>query len=123
MPILLATAKSSPAGTVRVINTASLAHMFVDGINYDVIKDPTNPLRSKLGHLKLYGQSKLVRHSFVIIFRDDSCSRRPCRQTSCTRMSCTSATRTKASCASRYIQEISSRRWDGTAHGSSRCPT
>ena len=58
LPLLLASAKSSPDGTARVINTSSMGHSFVSGIDFDTIRD--GPKRIKAGTMKLYSQSKFV---------------------------------------------------------------
>ncbi|KAJ7755211.1 NAD-P-binding protein [Mycena metata] len=57
LPVLLATAQTSPDGKVRVVNTASLGSTFAPGIDYDTMCD--SPTRHKLGSIKLYNQSKL----------------------------------------------------------------
>ena len=59
LPTLLATAKVSPDGKVRVVNTSSSAHMFYDGIDFNTFKD--GPARTKKGTQIMYCQSKLVR--------------------------------------------------------------
>ncbi|KAG6333363.1 hypothetical protein ID866_5728 [Astraeus odoratus] len=55
LPILLSTAKSSPNGTVRVVNTSSNGHWF-SGLDFDTFKD--SPKRRGMASMKLYGQSK-----------------------------------------------------------------
>ncbi|KAH7924207.1 NAD(P)-binding protein [Leucogyrophana mollusca] len=55
MPLLLATAKISPDGAARVVNTSSNAHWF-GGFNFDTFKD--GPARRKMSAFQLYGQSK-----------------------------------------------------------------
>ncbi|KAH7927977.1 NAD(P)-binding protein [Leucogyrophana mollusca] len=55
IPLLLSSAKSSPDGTVRVVNTSSNGHWF-SGLKFDTFKD--GPARKKMGDWALYGQSK-----------------------------------------------------------------
>ncbi|KAF8551042.1 NAD(P)-binding protein [Imleria badia] len=55
LPTLLSTAKTSPDGTARVVNTSSNGHWF-GGLKYDTIRD--GPERRKETPWKLYGQSK-----------------------------------------------------------------
>ncbi|KAI6038878.1 hypothetical protein EDC04DRAFT_1844470 [Pisolithus marmoratus] len=55
LPILLSTAESSPAGTVRVVNTSSTAHWF-GSLDFDTFKD--TPKRRAQGTITLYSQSK-----------------------------------------------------------------
>ena len=57
LPILISTAKSSSEGTVRVVNTASLAHWF-GNLEFDTFKD--GPKRRAKRTFWLYGQSKTV---------------------------------------------------------------
>ncbi|KAJ7209097.1 NAD-P-binding protein [Mycena rebaudengoi] len=57
LPVLLETAKSSPDGKARVVNTSSFAHTMVGGIDYDTLRD--SPQRRKIGSQILYNQSKL----------------------------------------------------------------
>jgi hypothetical protein len=65
LPVLAATAKSSPAGTVRVINVSSLGHNRAapEGIRWTSVSPGNDSLeaRKKLGTARLYGQSKLVK--------------------------------------------------------------
>jgi hypothetical protein len=64
LPVITATAKKSPPGTVRVVNVASLGHQVAppEGILWSMLRPGDDFLASakKLGGLKLYGQSKLV---------------------------------------------------------------
>ncbi|KIK97831.1 hypothetical protein PAXRUDRAFT_9936, partial [Paxillus rubicundulus Ve08.2h10] len=55
LPILISTAKSSPEGTVRVVNTASNGHL-LGGLEFDTFKD--GPKRRADETNRLYGQSK-----------------------------------------------------------------
>ncbi|TFL05008.1 hypothetical protein BDV98DRAFT_542593 [Pterulicium gracile] len=55
LPVLLATAKSSPTGKVRVINLSSIAQRF-GGLQFATLKD--SPERKKMTTAKLYIQSK-----------------------------------------------------------------
>lgn len=55
LPTLLSTAKSSPVGTVRVVNTSSTAH-WLGSLDFDTFKD--TPKRRAQGTLHLYNQSK-----------------------------------------------------------------
>ncbi|KAJ7031133.1 NAD-P-binding protein [Mycena alexandri] len=57
LPVLLATAKTSPDGKARVVNTASLGSTFAPGIDYETMRDSAK--RHQLGSIKLYNQSKL----------------------------------------------------------------
>jgi hypothetical protein len=61
----MATAKNSPAGTVRVVNVSSLSHNrgAPEGIRWPTVSPDGNDAleaRKKLGTIRLYGQSKLV---------------------------------------------------------------
>lgn len=55
LPVLLSTAKSSPDGTVRVINVSSNAH-WRGGLDFDTFKD--TPKRRATSSYALYSQSK-----------------------------------------------------------------
>ncbi|KAL1750858.1 hypothetical protein FB107DRAFT_279223 [Schizophyllum commune] len=57
LPTLLLTARLSPDGTVRVINTSSSGHTIVENIDFNTLKD--GPARRKTTSTNLYGQSKL----------------------------------------------------------------
>ncbi|KAF8500401.1 NAD-P-binding protein [Russula emetica] len=64
LPVLTATAKNSPAETVRVVNVASIGHHrgAPEGIRWSTISPDGNDAleaRKKLGTTRLYGQSKL----------------------------------------------------------------
>ncbi|KAI9462833.1 NAD-P-binding protein [Lactarius psammicola] len=63
LPVLTATAKKTPAGTVRVVNVSSIGHQYgaPEGIRWSTIAPGNDSLeaRKKLGTTKLYGQSKL----------------------------------------------------------------
>ncbi|KII88597.1 hypothetical protein PLICRDRAFT_54426 [Plicaturopsis crispa FD-325 SS-3] len=56
LPILSATAKASPPGAVRIVNTTSII-FWTAKINFATFKD--GPARSKVHPVFLYGQSKL----------------------------------------------------------------
>ncbi|KAH8800583.1 NAD(P)-binding protein [Flagelloscypha sp. PMI_526] len=56
LPTLLATAQSSPSGTVRIVNTSSSAQYWYHDIPFDVLKD--GKARNKLCPEQLYGVSK-----------------------------------------------------------------
>jgi hypothetical protein len=60
------TAKNSPKGSVRVVNLSSIGHYMVpsDGIQWSTLAPGGDYLEAakKIGALKLYGQSKLVRN-------------------------------------------------------------
>ncbi|KAH9895862.1 NAD-P-binding protein [Cubamyces lactineus] len=56
LPLLIASAKTSPDGKARVVNTSSMGHSFVTGIDFDTLRD--GPKRVKAGTTKLYSQSK-----------------------------------------------------------------
>ncbi|KAI6032506.1 hypothetical protein EDC04DRAFT_2898104 [Pisolithus marmoratus] len=57
LPILLSTAKSSPFGTVRIVNTASTAH-WLGSLDFDTFKD--TPKRRARAAPILYYQSKVA---------------------------------------------------------------
>ena len=57
LPILISTAKSSPEGTVRVVNTSSVAHLF-GNLQFDTFLD--GPKRRADYTFRLYAQSKTV---------------------------------------------------------------
>ena len=69
IPLLTVTAKNSPQGSVRVVNVSSLGHNVVppEGIDWSTLApgnlDEYLAAGKKLGALKLYGQSKLVKKS------------------------------------------------------------
>jgi len=56
LPILSSTAKDKPKGTVRVVNSSSVAHLF-GKLNFDSFKD--GPARRKIRPEELYAQSKM----------------------------------------------------------------
>ncbi|OJT10959.1 hypothetical protein TRAPUB_12521 [Trametes pubescens] len=58
IPVLLSGASHSPEGRVRVINTSSMAHTCVSGIDFDTLKEHAK--RKKLGTQKLHFQSKFA---------------------------------------------------------------
>ncbi|RDX45771.1 NAD(P)-binding protein [Lentinus brumalis] len=57
LPLMIASAKTSPDRKARVINT-SMGHSFVSGFDFDTIRD--GPKRIKAGTMKLYSQSKFA---------------------------------------------------------------
>jgi len=61
LPVLTATAKKTPAGTVRVVNVSSIGHNYgaPEGIRWATLAKDSLEARKKLGTTKLYGQSKL----------------------------------------------------------------
>ena len=59
LPTLLATAKTTPDGKARIVNTSSIAHVLCSGIDFNTFKE--GPARVKKGTEALYCQSKLVR--------------------------------------------------------------
>jgi len=61
LPVLTATAKKTPAGTVRVVNLSSIGHNYgaPEGIRWATLEKDSLEARKKLGTTKLYGQSKL----------------------------------------------------------------
>ena len=65
LPLLTVTAKNSPQKSVRVVNVSSIGHYVVppDGIQWSTLSPGEDYLAmgKKIGALKLYGQSKLVR--------------------------------------------------------------
>ena len=71
LPVLTATAKNAPPGSVRVVHVSSLGHQMTppEGIRWSTLKpgDDFLALAKKIGALKLYGQSKLVtRYIFAL---------------------------------------------------------
>ncbi|KAI0710962.1 NAD(P)-binding protein [Earliella scabrosa] len=58
LPLMIESAKTSADGKARVINTSSMGHTFVSGIDFDTIHD--GPKRIKAGTMKLYSQSKFA---------------------------------------------------------------
>lgn len=60
LPTLIATAKTSPDGKARVVNTSSLGHIYY-GLDFNTFKD--GPARKRHGKTRLYSQSKYVRSS------------------------------------------------------------
>ncbi|KAJ6490453.1 NAD-P-binding protein [Mycena vulgaris] len=58
LPELFAGAQSSPDGKARVVNTSSMGHMLMPGLDFDTFKD--GPARKKSDPKKLYGQSKFA---------------------------------------------------------------
>ena len=73
LPTLLATAKISPDGRVRIVSTSSVAHEFCGGIDFNTFKE--GPARVKKGPEALYTQSKLVRF-LSPTFHQYSCNHR-----------------------------------------------
>lgn len=67
LPVLTATAKKNPAGTVRVVNLASITHHYgvSEGIKWSTVGPGDDALATgrKLGATTLYNQSKLVRYT------------------------------------------------------------
>jgi len=61
LPTLIATAKTSPDGKARIVNTASSAHLFFK-VDLGAIKD--GPARRKLSRNALYAQSKYA----IVVF-------------------------------------------------------
>jgi hypothetical protein len=57
LPVLLSTAKSSPPGTVRIVNVSSSA-AYMGQLDFNTFKD--SPARRKRSTVFLYCQSKLV---------------------------------------------------------------
>ncbi|EJF65172.1 NAD(P)-binding protein [Dichomitus squalens LYAD-421 SS1] len=58
IPVLLSGASHSPDGHARVINTSSVGHAFVSGIDFDTLRESAK--RKKLGTHKLHFQSKFA---------------------------------------------------------------
>jgi NAD(P)-dependent dehydrogenase (short-subunit alcohol dehydrogenase family) len=110
LPLLTATAKNSPRGSVRVVNLSSIGHHIVPpgGIQWSTLRpgDDYLAVGKKVGALKLYGQSKLVMKSvsqrqqqFFNILR--------CRATSSSRTSLLGNMVATASSSFPYILETS----------------
>ncbi|KAK0437951.1 NAD(P)-binding protein [Desarmillaria tabescens] len=58
IPTLMPTSTSNPEFKPRIINTASLNHIFVNGLKFDTFKD--GPKRRKMNKMALYSQSKFA---------------------------------------------------------------
>jgi NAD(P)-dependent dehydrogenase (short-subunit alcohol dehydrogenase family) len=58
LPLLISTAKASPDSNARVVNTASVGHMFTCKLDFETFKD--GPKRRKMATESLYFQSKFV---------------------------------------------------------------
>jgi hypothetical protein len=59
LPVLIATAKSSPEGISRVVTTSSMAHMMISRLDFSKFKD--SPARRQASsQFNLYPQSKYV---------------------------------------------------------------
>ncbi|KAH9847103.1 NAD-P-binding protein [Lenzites betulinus] len=56
LPLLIASAETSPDGKARVINTSSMGHRYSSSIDFNTLRD--GPARVKLGTMRLYSQSK-----------------------------------------------------------------
>src|SRR5260370_4476281 len=71
LPVLIATAKKSPAGTVRVVNMSSIAHYMPasEGIRWSTLGPGDNAPaeRRRLGGARLFGQSKLVKSHNIYV--------------------------------------------------------
>ena len=63
IPALLEGAQSSPDRKARVVNTSSIAHEFVNNLNWDSFADAS--ARKKLGTRMMYAQSKFVSNSLT----------------------------------------------------------
>jgi hypothetical protein len=65
LPVLIAAAKASPAGTVRVVNMSSITHNMVapEGIRWATLGpgEEAAEARERLGDAKLFAQSQLVK--------------------------------------------------------------
>jgi retinol dehydrogenase 12 len=61
LPTLLETAKMTPGGKARVVNTSSSAHYNPFGKHLDFNSFKDGPARRKIASFKLYAQSKFVR--------------------------------------------------------------
>jgi len=115
LPVLTATAKKAPPGTVRVVNVASIGHYVAppEGIRWSILRpgDDFLALAKKIGGLKLYGQSKLVRGeketTDVFSLQTSAVISNPSRYraTSSSRTNLLGDTAAKALCPSPYTQE------------------
>ncbi|EIW52753.1 NAD-P-binding protein [Trametes versicolor FP-101664 SS1] len=56
LPLLIASAKTSPDGKARVVNTSSMGHTLSSSLDFDTFRD--GPKRLKLATMTLYSQSK-----------------------------------------------------------------
>jgi hypothetical protein len=65
VPLLTATAKNASKGSVRVVNVSSIGHYVVpaEGIRWATLSPGGDyiAVAKRVGALKLYGQSKLVK--------------------------------------------------------------
>ena len=110
LPLLVASAKTSPDGKARVINTSSMGHAFVSGIDFDTLRD--GPKRIKAGTTKLYSQSKFVStyHNRTVhtrVSKNEPADRdRRRRGTWFSPRSCTGDMPIRASCPSPSTREI-----------------
>src|SRR4051794_38550282 len=68
LPIMLSTAKSSPPGTVRIVNVSSSA-AYRGKLDFNTFKD--GPARRKMPSYALYNQSKFVCTSVSLFFSLD----------------------------------------------------
>jgi NAD(P)-dependent dehydrogenase (short-subunit alcohol dehydrogenase family) len=112
LPLLTVTAKNSPQKSVRVVNVSSIGHYVVppDGIQWSTLSPGEDYLAmgKKIGALKLYGQSKLVRKRRLFFYISRVLFNIPrCRATSSSRTNLLGYTAAKASCPSLYIPETS----------------
>jgi retinol dehydrogenase 12 len=67
LPLLISTAKISPDGKARVVNTSSVGHMAACKLDFEIYKD--GPRRKRMSSQSLYFQSKFV--SALICLRDN----------------------------------------------------
>ena len=114
LPLLTATAKKSPAGTVRVINVSSIVHIrgAPEGIRWPSLSPGNDSLvaREELGTMRLYGQSKLVRTiPFQLISTRYPINLLFCREISYSRTNLVGDMAEKGLCPSRYTQDLSRR--------------
>jgi hypothetical protein len=110
LPVLTETAKKAPAKTVRVINVSSIGHYLgaEEGIRWSTLTpgDQMAEERKKLGSIRLFGQSKLVKHTSPHRYHPFLMDN---REISSFQTSLPVATVVKASCPSPSIQERTSR--------------
>ena len=62
LPLLIESAKTSPDGKARVINTSSSGHLMTKGLDFESFRDDGNgqKKRKKIGTQGMYAQSKFV---------------------------------------------------------------
>jgi NAD(P)-dependent dehydrogenase (short-subunit alcohol dehydrogenase family) len=77
LPVLTETAESAPAKSVRVVNVSSVCHYLgaAEGIRWSTLAPGkvSREERTKLGGVRLFGQSKLVKSTSPLDTTRTSC--------------------------------------------------